>query len=73
MSAGESCGTCKFAQLPQRIALANAAPQANPTCQRFPPVGYPVPNGAGGFAGIGVFPPVSIEAWCGEYQPRDPH
>lgn len=58
MAAQGLCGACKFLAV-----LSNG----QTLCKRFPPAvaAYATPPGAG----ASVWPPVSLDDWCGEYQP----
>lgn len=68
MSAPANCGTCLF--------WLHAPEQGDTTglCRRYPPyviqVGPPtqMPNGIG-IPTQGLFPPMDMVGWCGEYAP----
>lgn len=60
----ETCRGCKFWEVhTQDIATGD--------CKRYPPQGYPIPDGRGQIGIMSVFPPTQgATSACGEYKPK---
>lgn len=53
----ESCGNCRFFSALKEL------------CRKNPPIPFPSQDSRGQIIGLGMFPPVKSDNWCGAYEP----